>query len=214
VNLRIAKKVLKHQHRKREYKLVYSGQQCYFAAHRLFRYASRFELAKLALQALRLKPQNSFQVDDQVDLKYELLIGQEGRRETLTCSRAKVVPPPPINKPAYRRDGQVHNFNCLPYPGAKQNKITLARYQMRDQNHRARPRRSVADFAQDTPETQRNMPPENHRAYEMQRYLDETKKWLSETVCECGDPAGHHDDEPAGCWDCECSGYTLKSDSL
>lgn len=25
--------------------------------------------------------------------------------------------------------------------------------------------------------------------------------------CDCGHPAGHHDDEPAGCWDCDCEAW-------
>jgi hypothetical protein len=26
-------------------------------------------------------------------------------------------------------------------------------------------------------------------------------------MCRCGHPPGHHDDEPAGCWECDCEAW-------
>jgi hypothetical protein len=167
VKKRVAKKILKNQHRQRPMRRqtdgsylasrpVYSDQQKNLAAHRLFRPACRHGDAKLAWAALKLKPDNSFTVDDQVDLKYEWLKGQELRREKLTISTKDIVPPPPVAKPAFRRDGQVHNFGAIPFPGQERKQPSLARYQVRDQNRRARPKHSVADFANMTQDDRPN----------------------------------------------------------
>jgi hypothetical protein len=140
MNRRLAKKVLKAPSR-------YDGHQKNGAAHRLFRAASRAGDGVLAFRALRLKPRDSFATEDQVDLKFQKLLGQHERGEQLTVSTKDVLPPPPVSKPAFRRDGQVHNFAAIPFPGQERRQPTLTQYQVRDQNHRARPKRSVADFA-------------------------------------------------------------------
>lgn len=141
MNLRIAKKVLRDRER-------YSGYQHLAAANRLIQRASLYEDAHAILAAFRLKPENAFQNDERFELKFELLIGQDGREESLTYSRKPIVIPEVICVPAFRRDGQVQNFNALPQPGIKKSaQVSLARYQVRDQNRRAKPKRSVADFA-------------------------------------------------------------------
>lgn len=50
-------------------------------------------------------------------------------------------------KPVYRRDGQVHNFGALPYPGTK--RMTRAQYDARYGGRRPVPKRSVRDFSQE-----------------------------------------------------------------
>ncbi|HVT63136.1 MAG TPA: hypothetical protein VHD33_06600 [Legionellaceae bacterium] len=127
MNLRIAKKILAHQNNNYNKDLVrkqpdfygnYTGQQKLLAAHRIFRYASKYGKGKLALDALHLKPPESFQPDDQMDLKFERLIGQYGRGETLIINTKEFTPPPSDqSKPVYRKDGQIHNFNAIPWPG-------------------------------------------------------------------------------------------------
>lgn len=133
MKLRIAKKILSCQwpiSRGQERKPPafggnYSGQQKLLASIRLFRYASLHKNGELAFKALHLRPIDSFQPDDQVDLKFERLIGQYGRCETLTVSKDQFIPPPPDNtKPGYRKDGQIGNPNALPYPG-KHDKVTF-----------------------------------------------------------------------------------------
>lgn len=34
------------------------------------------------------------------------------------------------------------------------------------------------------------------------------KEACEQGVCTCGHPAGHHDDEPHGCWDCDCESWS------
>lgn len=142
MNRRIAKKVLRDQDR-------YSHQQHIHAAHRLYKQASQYGNGPLAFAALTMKPRRSYPnaLDDQLALHFELMIGQNGRREPITVSRVNVVPPPPVTKPAFRADGQVHNFGLIPWVVKKRDVDTLTKYQIRDQNRRAKPKRSVADFA-------------------------------------------------------------------
>ena len=126
MKLRIAKKILKHQgpinpgrgRTQPWFSGNYSGHQKLVASVRLFKYASRNELAKLALMSLYLRPLDAFQPDDQVDLKFEHLIGQFNRREKLVISKGVFVPiKEDRSKPVYNGMGQIHNFNALPMPG-------------------------------------------------------------------------------------------------
>jgi len=36
---------------------------------------------------------------------------------------------------------------------------------------------------------------------------------VSGECVDCGHPAGHHDDEPAGCWDCDCTAWSGQTDA-
>ena len=109
MKLRVAKKILKAPD-------AYNHQQRYRAAHRLYRQASTFKDGELAFIALLLKPQTSFVRDEELDLRFELFQLQIERGEQPTL-RSGMVPVPPIErKPVYRGDGQVHNFNAMPYP--------------------------------------------------------------------------------------------------
>jgi len=114
VKLRIAKKVLKDPDR-------YTGQQRYAAAHRLFKRASTFRDGAYGFCALLLKPQRSFHNDDQLDLRLEEFQSMYDRGEKIKFAPGEVVIPQlNIDKPVYRRDGQVHNFAVLPFPGKMQ----------------------------------------------------------------------------------------------
>jgi hypothetical protein len=122
MKLRIAKKILKHQEPIGRWWITrerpgfygnYSGHQKQLASHRVFRYASHNELGQLALAALYLKHPETFQVDDQMDLKFERLIGQNMRGEKLIISNKFFTPPPEDrSKPVYNGMGQIHNFNA------------------------------------------------------------------------------------------------------
>jgi hypothetical protein len=114
MKLRIAKKVLLDPDQ-------YSGQQRYAAAHRLFRRASTFKDGSAGYAALMLKPQRSYHEDDQLDLRMESFQADlDAGREPVFEPGEVVVPPVDQKKPVFRRDGQVHNFNALPFP----NKVT------------------------------------------------------------------------------------------
>jgi hypothetical protein len=111
VKLRIAKKVLKNPD-------AYTGQQRYTAAHRLYRRASTFKDGEAGFVSLMLKPQASFAEDEQVDLRFELWSCQiEAGGQPVFAVGEVVVPKENINKPVFRKDGQVHNFNALQTPG-------------------------------------------------------------------------------------------------
>ena len=109
MNLRIAKKVLADPDR-------YSHQQRYDAAHRLFRRASTFKDGPAGYTALYLKPQRSFHEEDQLDLRFELFQAAIDADAEIVFAPGPVVIPPAEGKPMYRRDGQVQNFNALPFP--------------------------------------------------------------------------------------------------
>lgn len=112
MNLRISKKVLKDPDR-------YSHQQRTRAAHRIYTCASTFKDGELGLMALLLRPQNSFTEDDQLDLRFEVFTCQLERGEQPLFARGEVViPKENLNKPVFRKDGQVHNFNALQMPGS------------------------------------------------------------------------------------------------
>lgn len=111
MNLRISKKVASDPDR-------YSQQQRYHAATRLFRRASTFKDGEAGFMALMLKPQGSFR-DDQLALRFEVFQMQIEAGEQPVFHGGEVVVPPPNNKPVYRKDGQVHNFNATPYPNKK-----------------------------------------------------------------------------------------------
>jgi len=121
MKLRVAKKVARDPSR-------YSGQQVYDAAHRLYRRAAQFKDGAAALEALKLRPDASFTTDDDQYLRREQLLGMEERGESLVYHPAIEVP---VNnmKPAFRKDGQAHNFNALPFPG--QRPWSLKAYQVR-----------------------------------------------------------------------------------
>lgn len=132
MKLRIAKKILKHQaplgrrwvtRDRPNFYGNYSGHQKQIAAHRVFKYASRNQLGPLALAALYLKHPETYQVDDQMDLKFERLIGQNMRGEKLVISSKFFTPPPEDrSKPVYNGMGQVHNFNAKRF--SRNDKIT------------------------------------------------------------------------------------------
>lgn len=110
MKLRIAKKVFKNPD-------DYTGQQRYTAAHRLFTRASTFRDGEAGLAALLLKPQRSFRLDDQLDLRLESFLADvEAGVEILFPRGEVVVPQTNIKKPARRKDGQVMNFNAAPFP--------------------------------------------------------------------------------------------------
>lgn len=54
-------------------------------------------------------------------------------------------PPAPVDekKPVYRRDGQIHNFAAVPYPGSGR-RLTRAQYDARYGGARPEPKHSVA----------------------------------------------------------------------
>lgn len=110
MNLRTAKKVLFNPGK-------YSGQQRYNAAHRLYRRASTFKDGLLGFWALKLKPQRSFHCDDQLDLRFEYFLSRYDKLEEIDFPPGSIViSKEELRKPAFRRDGQVQNFNALPYP--------------------------------------------------------------------------------------------------
>lgn len=131
MNLRIAHKVLKAPYR-------YNFQQQNNAAHRLYRYARLHDRFK-AISALSLKPAQFVVIDDSLDLKREQLEGQVDR-ERLGVSEPAPVDPSAPPRPVYRRDGQVHAFDALPWPGKdKRHHLTRARYDARYGNNRPIP---------------------------------------------------------------------------
>jgi hypothetical protein len=110
MNLRIAKKVLKDPDR-------YTGHQRLVAAHRLFTRASTFKDGEQGLLALYLKPQRSFHADDQLDLRFEYFLNLYNKLEEIDFPPGEVViDKEALRKPAYRKDGQVQNFNAMPFP--------------------------------------------------------------------------------------------------
>jgi hypothetical protein len=118
VNLRTAKKVLFNPN-------AYTGQQRYAAAHRLYRRASTFKDGLLGFWALKLKPQRSFHADDQLDLRYEYFLSRYDKLEEIDFPDGDIViPKEELRKPVFRRDGQVQNFNALPFP-SKASKISF-----------------------------------------------------------------------------------------
>jgi hypothetical protein len=135
MKLRLAKKILACQGQINKWSSLerqttissygnYSGYQKLLASIRLFKYASKNKLGKMALEALYLRPLDAFQVDSQVDLKFERLIGQWNRHEPLIIDSKIFVPPPEDRtKMVYNAMGQVHNFNAIPMPG-KNDKVS------------------------------------------------------------------------------------------
>lgn len=109
MNLRTAKKVAKDPD-------AYTEHQRSRAAHRLYRRASTFKDGEAGFFALLLKPQGSFREDEQLDLRYEVFSMQIERGEQPVFAPGPVSVPGSNGKPVYRRDGQVHNFDALPYP--------------------------------------------------------------------------------------------------
>lgn len=109
MNLRVAKKVLADPDR-------YSHQQRYDAAARLYRRASTFKDGPAGYAALYLKPQRSFHDDDQLDLRFEAFLADVDVDREIDFPPGPVYVPPAEGKPIYRRDGQVQNFNALPFP--------------------------------------------------------------------------------------------------
>ena len=97
----------------------YSGHQKLLASIRLFKYSTKNKLGNMALNAFYLRPLDAFQVDNNDDLKFEWLIGQHNRKESLTIDDKFFTPPPEDRtKIVYNAQGQVHNFNAIPFPGA------------------------------------------------------------------------------------------------
>lgn len=39
------------------------------------------------------------------------------------------------------------------------------------------------------------------------RYVPRPPRTIEVRPCVCGHSAGHHDDEPAGCWECSCEAW-------
>ncbi len=131
MNLRIAHKVLKSPGR-------YSPQQQNSAAHRLYRYVRRHDRYK-ALKALYLKPVKFVVVDDSLDLKREQLEGQI-MRENVGAPEPLPADPNAPPRPVYRKDGQIHAFDSIPWPGKdKRHHLTRARYDARYGNNRPIP---------------------------------------------------------------------------
>lgn len=82
--------------------------------------------------------------DSWLDLRGHKADGvKEGQREREDAPQPTEGEPP---KPFYRRDGQVHNFGALPFPGKK--RMTVAQYEARYGGRRPVPKRSVRDFNQ------------------------------------------------------------------
>jgi hypothetical protein len=110
MKLRIAKKVLADPDR-------YTGHQRLVAAHRLYTRASTFKDGEQGLLALYLKPQRSFHNDDQLDLRFEYLMNRYNKLEEIDFPPGEVViDKEALRKPAFRKDGQVQNFNAMPFP--------------------------------------------------------------------------------------------------
>jgi hypothetical protein len=112
MNFRTAKKVLKDPDR-------YTTQQRYHAAHRLYRFASTFKNGEAGFFALSLKPQKTFHADDTLDLRYEYFLAKWDALEPIDFPPGEVVVPQlNIHKPVRRKDGQVHSFDAIPFPGS------------------------------------------------------------------------------------------------
>ncbi len=110
MKLRIAKKVLRNPD-------AYSGQQRYTAAHRLYSRASTFNDGLLGFWALKLKPQRSFHSDDQLDLRFEYFLTRWDKLEEIDFPPGEItIPKEELRRPAFRRDGQVANFNAPKFP--------------------------------------------------------------------------------------------------
>lgn len=103
-------------------------------------------LQKLALRTLkRLTPEA--EEDSWADLKKEELEAkiERGGAASLPATAGTEAP-----KPFYRRDGQVHNFAALPFPGQKK-RLTRAQHEARMGGARPEPKRSVGWIAQEKP---------------------------------------------------------------
>lgn len=135
MKLRLAKKILKAGQ-------LYNRQHRNRAAVRVCRWARGHNDA-LYLRALRFQPSQFVIVDDVMDLDRERLEGIAMRKAAGVPEPAPAPPGPP--KPVYRRDGQVHSFDALPWPGMdRRHNLTRKRYDARYAGERPAPARRTS----------------------------------------------------------------------
>jgi hypothetical protein len=105
---------------------------------------------KLALRTLEhLTPKS--QEDSWADLKKEELQAkiERGGAPAPTAGATTETGAP---KPFYRKDGQIHNFNALPFPGHKRKRLTAAQHEARLGGARPSPKHNVGWIAKAAPQ--------------------------------------------------------------
>lgn len=108
--------------------IVRKKRERFLLAMRLIRRAKADNDSAAFLEAFKLIPPDM--VNEQHVLRREWILSHFDHNDTPGFGPDEiVVPTTNMNKPVYRKDGQIHNFNALPYPGHEG--LTEAQYQVR-----------------------------------------------------------------------------------
>ncbi len=133
MKLRLAKKILKGGR-------LYTRHQRDLSAIRVCHWARGHNDA-LYLRALQAWPECFVVADDAMDLDRERLEGIAQRKVRGISEPAPLPEEPP--RPVYRKDGQVHSFEALPWPGMdRRHNLTRKRYDARYAGARPAPSRT------------------------------------------------------------------------
>ncbi len=117
---------------------TYSAGQSYRAAMRLFAWAGGHN-ESLRHEVGYMIPANRVRIDDSFDLARETAGGRADRK-AYGIPEPKPAPVSVVPAPVFRRDGQTHNFNALPFPGRDpRHSLTRKQYDARYQGARPVP---------------------------------------------------------------------------
>ncbi len=98
--------------------LIREGERLEAAAE-LIRKAQSEDNGLAYIDALRTVPQGVLDSDEQYDLRREWILGRLDHHQAPTFGPLIIDVPDTHDIHPMRRDGQVHSFNALPYPGQR-----------------------------------------------------------------------------------------------